>query len=351
MGEVRESEAIVREKPSPRANFDGQKEFQENRQLFKPCIEGNNNLPSLSIFNTEKSYSGKNGSVSFDEKGTVSIYRNCSKAFFYGPDERESFVWSVRKNQATLSEIKIKETGDTIRFNAMSGNWQTFDANGKFKGQSDFHNSTFSVSGVNVTLSLAGPITPERLDNEYPKLRSIFLDQNYDSLPFDKGELEKVMSSLKENEGFEKTAYRDTENLLTIGFGTNLQAKGARELLAAAGINCDEIIARENTDSPVVLTDTQAENLLRITTLRALFDCRQSFPGFDTQPANVRKVLIDMMFNMGPESFSTFTNFKKCIQAKNYKGAADSIEGTKYARQVKGRAAENAELLRAEASK
>ncbi|MBC7998226.1 MAG: hypothetical protein IAF58_09800 [Leptolyngbya sp.] len=351
MGDVRESEAIVGEKPSTRANFDGQKEFQENRPLFKLCIGGDDNLPSLSIFNTEKSYSGKNGSVSFDENGTVSIYRNCSKAFYYGPDERESFVWSVGKNQSTLSEIKINETGHTIRFNALSRNWQTFDTNGKLQGQSDFHDATFTVSGVKITLPLAGAITPERLDNEYQKLRSIFLEQNYDSLPFNEGELEKVMSSLKEKEGFEKTAYRDTENLLTIGFGTNLQAKGSKELLAAAGINSDEIIARENTDTPVVLTDTQSETLLRITTLRALFDCRKSFPGFDSQPENVRKVLIDMMFNMGPESFSTFADFKKCIQARNYRGAADCIKGTKYARQVKGRAVENAEMLRAEASK
>lgn len=348
MGDVRESEALVREKPATRANFDGDKEYRQNRDLFKPCFAVSENLPPFSLFDTQTAYSGKNGTVSLSESGMVTVYRNCSKVFTYGPNDGENFQWAVGKNQASLYEINNQTSGESTRFNAMRGNWQTFDSAGKVIGHSDFHNATFNVSGVKITLPLAGEITPERLDNEYQKLRAVFLEKNYATLPLNDSEMADVMKRLKVNEGFAQTAYRDTEGFLTIGYGTNLQAEGSKELLTAAGINYDEIFAREQSDSPVVLTEPQLENLLRITTLRAVFECRQIFPNFESHPKNVQKVLVDMMFNLGPKTFSTFTEFRRNIQNRDYLKASNSIKSTLYAKQVKGRATENAELLRVE---
>jgi len=52
-----------------------------------------------------------------------------------------------------------------------------------------------------------------------------------------------------------------------------------------------------------------------------------------------------MAYNMGPAFIKKWPNFSKQIQRGEYKAAARNMLNTPYAKQVKGRAVRNAQVL------
>ena len=325
-------------------------EYRQYCEIFKPCAANKLYLPGLSLIETDqpgtRSYVTKGGTVSFDEIGNTRIYDSFNEVFHYGPNEKESFVWINGKSGGTLSEIKLSNN-ETIKFNPMSQNWQVIDDQGRIKGEQRFHNAAFTVNGMIITVPLEGTITPERLQSEYKKLKNSFESGEKQGLiPFNSDEFTDVQNHLKAKEEFVPGAYVDTKGILTVGYGFNLEQNGAKRMLASVGANYDAIVNSRLTANPIELTRPQAEALLRNTTVRSVYECRNAYPGYDQYSANVKRVLLDLMFNMEPETLSKFERFNSHIKAGRLKEAAKALLDSDYAKQVGSRALENAEELK-----
>lgn len=135
----------------------------------------------------------------------------------------------------------------------------------------------------------------------------------------------RLGDQLRLHEGERERAYRDTEGNLTIGIGRNLDAKGLsrdeREYLLANDI-----------------ADARRELDRYLPWWRGLDPIRQ-------------RVLIDMMFNMGPGApdrggLLSFVNTLSEIRRGNYAIAADMMLASKWASQVGRRAVRLATMMR-----
>ena len=349
LGGDRNAETPVRDTKASSSATVKEEDFRQFSEIFKPCTSDNAYLPSFSLLKNDqrsaRSYKADSATVSFDEAGNARIYDNCKEVFHYGPNEKETFVWTSGKNGATLSEIHLANE-EKIKFNPFSQTWRVFDAQGQVKGEQRFHCAVFTVKGVDITLPLEGAISPERLHREYKKLQSTFENGETQGLvPFSSDEFGAVQNDLKAREAFVANAYVDTKGILTVGYGFNLEQKGAKEMLSAVGADYDAIVNSRLSANPIGLTQQQAEALLRNTTMRSVYDCRNAYPGYDGYSPNVKRVLLDLMFNMGPETLSQFKQFNAHIKSGRLKEAANSLLGSDYAKQVGYRAVENAKRL------
>ena len=59
-----------------------------------------------------------------------------------------------------------------------------------------------------------------------------------------------------------------------------------------------------------------------------------------------RAVILDMVFNLGLTKALKFKKMLKCLQKKDYEGAAREMMDSRWSKQVKGRAVELAEMMR-----
>lgn len=129
-----------------------------------------------------------------------------------------------------------------------------------------------------------------------------------------------VRAQLRIDEGVIPKPYTDTEGVLTIGIGRNLQDKGLRP---------DEMALMLEND----IADAER-------------DARVLFPSFDSLSINRRAVLVNMAFNLGRDRLAGFKNFRAAVEAGDYKRAADEMLDSKWARQVGLRAMRLSQQMR-----
>lgn len=129
-----------------------------------------------------------------------------------------------------------------------------------------------------------------------------------------------VANYIANHEGCQLKLYYCTAGKASIGIGRNLDDRG---------ISQDEAQLMFTNDLNLALSD-----LIRI------------FSDFTKLPDNAQIVLMDMMFQLGLPKFCKFSKMIDHIKHKNWKGAADELLDSIYAKQVPKRANENAELLR-----
>ena len=124
---------------------------------------------------------------------------------------------------------------------------------------------------------------------------------------------------LKRHKGLRLKPYLDTLGKLTIGYGRNLDDRGITEMEA------QDMLARD---------------------VKEARDDLATFPFWNDLNSQRKAALIDMRYCLG---FAGFREFEKTIAALNagdYYKAADEIEDPLFAKQVKGRAKELADMLR-----
>lgn len=121
-----------------------------------------------------------------------------------------------------------------------------------------------------------------------------------------------LLSQLKEDEGLNLKPYQDTVGKLTIGYGHNL------------------------TDNGISLD--MAEQLLQDDISIATRSLTSKFPWVDKLDNVRQNVLINMCFNMGIKTLSTFTEFLALVEAGKYEEAAEDVLRTLWSRQVGNRA-------------
>jgi GH24 family phage-related lysozyme (muramidase) len=134
----------------------------------------------------------------------------------------------------------------------------------------------------------------------------------------------ELAERIKGSEGFRATAYPDNGHM-SIGYGH--QIKPGEEYLLTKTISKEE--ANKIFANDFDIYSKAAEKI----------------PGFNEAPKIAKDVLIDMTYNMGPAWYKKWDNFTKFISNKEYSKAADIIRHSLYAKQVQGRAFQNAKRL------
>lgn len=138
--------------------------------------------------------------------------------------------------------------------------------------------------------------------------------------------IDNVTDQLKRDEGLRLTAYRDTQGILTIGYGHNLEAHGQ------TGI--------------VTCTPEQAEAWLQGDINKVNLDLHQHMTWVWNIDVVRRAVIQNMTFNMGVMKLLTFGTFLSLVKKSAYEAAADDELHTLWAKQVGPRALRLSQQMR-----
>ena len=120
-----------------------------------------------------------------------------------------------------------------------------------------------------------------------------------------------LMNELKRDEGFRDCVYQCSAGKLTVGYGHNLE------------------------DSPI--PEPVADSLLGYDIGAAMRDCER-FDLYYTLDDVRKRVIINMVFNLGANGVSKFKKMIAAIEAKDYVTAASEMLDSKWASQVGERA-------------
>lgn len=147
--------------------------------------------------------------------------------------------------------------------------------------------------------------------------------------------MDRLRLQLEMHEGVRATVYRDTEGHPTIGIGRNLDAKpfDARERTVIG----DRDLHR------IGLTAGEIGMLFRRDVADAVVQLDRHLPWWRSLDEVRRRVMVDMMFNMGPGApdaggLLSFVRTLEHIRAGQYQSAANGMAASKWARQTKTRA-------------
>jgi lysozyme len=131
--------------------------------------------------------------------------------------------------------------------------------------------------------------------------------------------LETLEQMIERHEGYRATPYIDSVGVQTIGIGHNLH----KPLTRAAVLQ--------------ILRDDLAD---------ATNECLHAFPWMADLTEPRQRAVINMCFNLGLPRLQKFTKFLAAMELGNYDAAADEMLDSLWAKQVKNRAFELADLIR-----
>ena len=76
-------------------------------------------------------------------------------------------------------------------------------------------------------------------------------------------------------------------------------------------------------------------------------DCYKLYPDFDDLPEEAKRIIANMMFNMGRPRLSKFKGMKRGVDARDWNAAADEMVDSRWYRQVTNRAERVVKRMRA----
>jgi len=150
-----------------------------------------------------------------------------------------------------------------------------------------------------------------------------------------------IKAQIQKHEGLRLSAYDDTEDKLTIGWGFNLKAGNAPLLCVKAGLDFDAVCAGE------AITVEQAVTIFQMQYSSVTGQARITFPEIDSYPDNASAVICDMLFELGWTGFLKFKNTIAAFKALNWAGAIAGIKDSLLVTEVPNRVADNIALLEA----
>ena len=130
---------------------------------------------------------------------------------------------------------------------------------------------------------------------------------------------DKLRQQIRMHEGVEHKVYEDTEGIKTVGVGRNLEDRGLSD---------DEIDYLLSNDIDICVKELE-----------------QTFDWYDDLDDIRKRVLIDMMFNLGMPRLKGFVNMLKAIEARAWRSAAVEMLDSKWAEQVGNRASRLSEMM------
>lgn len=119
-------------------------------------------------------------------------------------------------------------------------------------------------------------------------------------------------ASVQQHESCKLKPYRDTEGVLTIGWGRNLDANG--------------------------ITQAEADAMLEHDLDTAWREALAAWPWLRTQSAGRQAVIAEMAYNLGVPRLRGFGRMFGALMQGHYAVAADEMLDSKWAAQTKGRA-------------
>ena len=130
--------------------------------------------------------------------------------------------------------------------------------------------------------------------------------------------MDKLMDELIRDEGLRLKVYLDSEGIETIGVGRNLQK----------GITRDEAMLLLNND------------------IRYAIQEAMTFPWYEKLTEQRKRVIVNMIFNLGLTRFSGFKNTIRYLEMGDYEAASEEMLDSKWARQVGVRATRLSDMMR-----
>lgn len=153
----------------------------------------------------------------------------------------------------------------------------------------------------------------------------------------DKGRTFSEAEQIQKDEGFRPGAYKDTEGIDTIGYGFNLERKGAQKLLDGKGIKKSVADLRSGK---VKLTKEEA-SILMLGEMGHFRSVAENYIGSDVWKKlspNRKGILTNMAYNMGSGGLGEFQLLRQAIRDGDWEEAQKQMKSSKWAGQVKGRA-------------
>jgi len=132
----------------------------------------------------------------------------------------------------------------------------------------------------------------------------------------------RVQAQLSSDEGVVYEVYLDSLGYPTFGIGHLILEKDQED-----GINIGTPVSKARV-TEVFQADLDT----------AISECKVLYGMWCTFPDEVQEILVNMMFNLGRPRLSRFRNFKKAVDAHDWKQAAIDGRDSKWYRQVGNRA-------------
>lgn len=135
---------------------------------------------------------------------------------------------------------------------------------------------------------------------------------------------DEFIAMLTRHEGYKATVYKDSLGYDTVGVGFLVDPR-----VKGAGLTREECAA-----------------VLKLRVSKYVDQLDATIPWWRNLTPNRQAVLADMAYNLGVPGLLKFKNTLAMVQAGNYEGAAKGMLNSLWAKQVKGRATELADLMR-----
>ncbi len=132
--------------------------------------------------------------------------------------------------------------------------------------------------------------------------------------------IERLLQSIKDGEGFREEVYKDSLGIDTVGYGFTI-----KDLQLSEGIS---------------------SVILRILVLNLIVDVQDRFRWFYLMPNEVQMVVVEMCYQMGISGFSQFKKTIAHLKSFNWVEAADEMLNSKWAKQTPNRAKKLSEKVR-----
>lgn len=144
-------------------------------------------------------------------------------------------------------------------------------------------------------------------------------------------DIDKLREELIADEGMRLDIYKCTEGYETVGVGHRV-IEGDAEYGKPLGYTITERRMKQLFDLDVAVVKE---------------DCKRLYDDFDELPETVQRVIANMMFNMGLPTMRKFKGMKRCIDERDYAGAALEMLDSKWARQLPNRSERLVKRMRA----
>lgn len=148
----------------------------------------------------------------------------------------------------------------------------------------------------------------------------------------DEIDLAKLKAQLIQHEGKRSKVYKDTEGIPTIAVGFNLTRSDAKSKMEAMGLDYRKILSGD-----LELNEAQIESLLSADIEAAIADAISSVKVFDKLSDVRKRVVVDMVFNLGKTRFLKFVNMIAALEKRDFDTASKEMTDAKWCKQVKTR--------------
>jgi GH24 family phage-related lysozyme (muramidase) len=155
--------------------------------------------------------------------------------------------------------------------------------------------------------------------------------------------INNALDSIIKHEAFREKVYPDPLKgwqIPTVGYGFNMARKDAATILSGIGLNFNLVRKGKQT-----LTENQAKEIAKKDLEKSYEYLKTKIKSIESHPLEVQSALCEIMFNVGPGSFSEFQNFIRYINQKKYSLASKELLKSGWSKQVGRRSIELADKI------